>query len=359
MVSRETKSVRRGIRKGARKHAGTSIADMERIRKRRQSALELRMAGATLMDIVKLGIGYNDPAHVSRDLRKATDGIYQESIEDLLILDLARIDEMQKYCFLALRHKGDLAQVRNIMALMEFRRTTLGITPEVLQDRRNNSNRVVNNGIMVVQGTTGEFLSSMMEAAGASPEEIQKELKELESSSGSSQKETGKVIQGELVQGEVITQESKQETGAQAGENKKKLRVKLKTKPAASPPGTAKATTATQTRSTGSRVSDSALGDESPSEDLTERVERIAQRMDEAFDEAHEPRLGRLSDPAVKIISVPVKLPDSNQPVSPGVVYKLPPRKPSPEEGRRLVTRRLKRDTDMDIIRTRIHEERI
>lgn len=355
MVSRETKSVRRGIRKGARKHAGTSIADMERIRKRRQSALELRMAGATLMDIVKLGIGYNDPAHVSRDLRKATDGIYQESIEDLLILDLARIDEMQKYCFLALRHKGDLAQVRNIMALMEFRRTTLGITPEVLQDRRNNSNRVVNNGIMVVQGTTGEFLSSMMEAAGASPQEIQNELRELENSSESQQER--KVIQGELVQGEVINKVLP-ETGTST-ENKKKLRVKLKTKTPASPPGTGKATTATQTRSTGSRVSDSALGDESPSEDLTERVERMAQRMDEAFDEAHEPRLGRLSDPAVKIISVPVKLPDSNQPVSPGVVYKLPPRKPSPEEGRRLVTRRLKRDTDMDIIRTRIHEERI
>lgn len=357
MVSRQLKHFT-SPRAKRKKHQGISLADKKRIEERRQNALQLRMAGATLQDIVNAGIGYNNTQMASKDLDRALEGFYAEDIEKLLILDLARIDEMQKLCTIAMRYNGDLGQVRNIMALMQFRRETLGITPELLQDKQNEAARVVNNGIMVVQGTTRDYLASMMEASGASPDEIQKELRELESASEStSGNVTGNVIQGEVIAPETHP-ETASETSTETGTGKRtvKVRVRVKKNPETSPAPPGNKNTST-TRSARHIPSESL-------ESLSRRVEETAVHMDQDHDRKSAPRLGKLDDPAVvpageKYLEIPVKLPDANRPVSPGVVYRNPPRKPTQEEGKRLVTRRMGRDASTDRIRTRVVEEPI
>lgn len=395
MVSRQIKHFT-SPKATRKKHQGISLADKKRIEERRQQALQLRLAGATLHDIVSAGIGYNNTQMVSKDLDRALDGFYTEDIEKLLVLDLARLDEIQKYCTIALR-QGDTSQARNLMAIMQFRRETLGITPELLQDKRNEASRIVNNGIMVVQGTTRDYLASMMEASGASPEEVETELRELEratsgnpeipqgatpannagahaqtqarvtsllgDNSGDNLGGNSRVIQGEIVP-ETST-EAETETGASKQDIKPaiKLKVRVKRKPNNTPVNTEPPPGNQGTSTTRSLQRVRHIPSESL-ESLSQRVEEAALHMDQEHEKKTTPRLGRLSDPVVipageKVLEIPVKLPDANRPVSPGVVYKNAPRKPTQEEGRRLVTRRMGRDISMDRIRTRVREEPI
>lgn len=403
MVAKDLRPLARQMNK-RRLHQGVSLADQKRLKERREKALNLRIAGATLQDIVNAGIGYNNMPSVSQDLEKALGNFYAEDIEQLLILDLARLDEMQKYCTAAMR-MGDTSQVRNLMAIMQFRRETIGVTPESIQDRRINSAQVVNNGIMVVQGTQREYLATMMEAAGAEPDEIARELKELENTSqntsGSQEvpKEVGTtpVPTGEsgnahaiagtrVIQGELITRETgpvTQDTSQNGSSNPKKksstgktLKIVRKRKTSTEQPalpGSSQATTATQ------EPAQAQKGTRAPSSDsilLADRVEALAATMDEEQEERTQMRLGRLDDPAIEVdvealeerLSVlhgetrdfPVKLPDANVPVSPGVVYRTAPRKLSQEEGSKEVSRRLKKPAPtVDRVRTRVHTEEI
>lgn len=364
MVSRQLKHFT-SPKATRKKHQGISLADKKRIEERRQQALQLRLAGATLHDIVSAGIGYNNTQMVSKDLDRALDGFYSEDIEKLLVLDLARLDEIQKYCTIALR-QGDTSQARNLMAIMQFRRETLGITPELLQDKRNEASRIVNNGIMVVQGTTRDYLASMMEASGASPDEIQKELRELENASGSQESTsgnaTGKVIKGEVI-GSETTPEMNPESSTETGTRKRTIKVKVQVRKKQGSNTTPETRTTPGKQNTSTTRSPRHIPSESL-ESLSQRVEEAAVHMDQDHDKKTAPRLGKLDDPAVipagdRILEVPVKLPDSNRPVSPGVVYRNPPRKPTQEEGRRLVTRRMGGDISTDRIRTRVIEEPI
>lgn len=167
---------------------------------RRQVALSLRMAGASYAEIVKAGIGYNSTAAVSQDIRKILHSFTYETPEDVLVLDLARLDEMQKIITAAFR-TGDYGQAGMLLRIMQFRRETLGITPEVIANGRSTAQQMVNNGIMVVQGTAGDFLDGMMQAAGASEKERQRELEKVADSNVTSQKQSHQVIEGEVTTG--------------------------------------------------------------------------------------------------------------------------------------------------------------
>lgn len=348
MASKETR-VFVGQVKRNRRHQGVSLAELKRLEERRKSAFELRMAGATLQDIVNAGIGYNNTSMVSQDLKKARKNFYQEDIESLLTMDLARIDEMQKICTFELRAHRDTSQVRNIMALMQFRRETMGITPEAIQDRRTSAASITNNGIMVVQGSTRDYLTGVMSAAGATEEDIEQEFKELEPGNS-------RVIQGEVIHPQT--------------HGKKKFKVVRKTSQQHDQPGSAapEATTATQTAreqqgGTGRPDSDSIL--------FEDRLRAVQGQQDAKLERVMKQRLGKLDDPAVLPVELvqefpvkefPVKYPDANVPVSSGISYKIPPRKLTTEEAQKHVTRKLKRpvtSTSTDRVHTRVHIEEI
>jgi hypothetical protein len=356
--SRETFSVRENMLRAQRLRSPKSAGDIARkqqIHQRRQKALELRVAGASLQDIVNVGIGYNNVQNVSHDLKKVYEQFMVHQPEDLILLDLARLDLMQKICTTALM-QGNTAEVRNLLAIMDYRRKSLGITEESILERKLETTNLVNNGIMVVQGTQGDYLQGIMQAAGASPEEIRQELERVSSSNRSPEvRKSPEVIPGEVIHGE---------TGAHArGDKKTPGKLLKKPKRGAHEPGRqTKATGATPTRSNGrggtGRPEDVPRGSEGPLVTVEDQVEAIARALDERIEA--EPGIGRLSDPAitgvdlaalerglhegdppestganrrssrgvpVKVLRVPVKTPDMNQPVSPGVVYRNPPRK--------------------------------
>jgi hypothetical protein len=378
MVSRETQVVVRQAR-GKLKHQGSSAADVKRLAERRERAWSLRMAGATLQDIVNAGIGYQTQQMVSKDLKKARENYYQEDIESLLILDLARIDEMQKICTAALR-MGNTSEVRNIMALMQFRRETLGITEETIQERRASTANVVNNGIMVVQGSTRDYLAGVMQAAGLPEEDISQELRELEviNSEVARAETQTRVIQGEVVEetggnghdSSTTSDKGKKKSGpaqTRGGKINGKRKVVLKRasrderadQPGSSRPAEAPVSDREAVGAPGVALGDSIL--------LGELVEARARQLEHRIEHLHEPGLGDLSSPAIipadlatnRELAVPIKLPDANVPVSPGVPYKNAPRKLTHEEGTKEVARRLKRPATVDRVRTRVHEEEI
>lgn len=176
-----------------RKKSSQVTAKQVERHERRQVALGLRMAGASYQDIVNANIGYNSTAHVSQDIRKVLASFTYETPEDVLVLDLARIDEMQKIATSHMRSTDWSTAMSMILRLMQFRRETLGITPDVIANRRNDSQALVNNGIMVVQGTASDFLDGMMQAAGASEKERSRELEKVAKSN------TQEVIDAEVV----------------------------------------------------------------------------------------------------------------------------------------------------------------
>lgn len=167
-----------------RKKSSQLTAKQVALHERRQIAMSLRTAGASYQEIVNANIGYNSTAAVSQDIRKILHSFQYETPEDVLVLDLARLDEMQKIATAHMRSTDWATSMSMLLRIMQFRRETLGITPEVISQRRNESQNLVNNGIMVVQGTASDFLDGMMQAAGATEKERKLELEKVAKSNG-------------------------------------------------------------------------------------------------------------------------------------------------------------------------------
>jgi len=278
---------------------------------RRAKALNLRMAGASYMDIVKAGIGYSSVSHVSHDMRSIVAEFQYEQPEDVLVLDLARLDELQKYLTFAFR-SGDYHYASLIMQVMKFRRETLGITPELIEQRRAEKTQIQNNGIMVIQGaTTGDYLESMMRAAGASPEEAQaqRERLALESSqNGSQEVPTSQKVSNSTVE-EIVDAEYVEDSDVDnSGINDLTKRLK-------------RAVTEDAARQQAEQHLDQLAADEPMlSVDV---VEEDTVGTDQAARDSSSP-----AQQKKKKLVVRVKHPDVNQAATAGVVYRKAPRKP-------------------------------
>lgn len=325
-----------------KKSAQTAAARQSRL-ERRQLALSLRMAGASYAEIVKANIGYNSTSHVSQDMRKVLTEFTYETPEDVLVLDLARIDEIQKILTAALR-TGDLSQAGPIMRCMQFRRETLGITPEVIGERRQNAQQVTNNGIMVVQGTTGDYIAAMAAASGADPREVRKELEQVSNSN-----KDREVIDAEIV------------------EEPKKLR-RIKRKPPANRSNASAAKLRAEQTPGGTRTPETAV---EPGETLPDGLTSVLERFGKSADKHNAQDDRRENIPAVglsevlldvdipsdqesvthrskssevdRTLSVPIKDYDQNVQVTSGVSYKSPPRKMTPKESEKVVLRKLRK----------------
>lgn len=326
-----------------RKKVARRTVDKVRLHERRQMALSLRMAGASYSEIVKAKIGYNNVQMVSHDMRKTLEAFTYETPEDVLVLDLARIDEIQKILTAALR-TGDLGQAGPIMRCMQFRRETLGITPEVIGERRQNAQQVTNNGIMVVQGTTGDYIAAMAAASGADPKEVRRELEQVSKSNNYGNKER------EVIDAEVVP------------ETKKRIRIKRKTAQKETEPQTANLSgsevlglprTPKRTAKLSETSPDPAMGQVTASTDsLLDRFEHSASRNNRAEQTRENiPAIG-LSESLLEVdipgykertIAVPIKDYDQNVQVTSGVSYKKPPRKMTKDESKKVVLRKLRK----------------
>lgn len=289
------------------------------LHERRQTALNLRMAGASYQQIVDADIGYKSAPHVGSDIRGILRAYQYETPEDVLVLDLARLDDLQQHLTLAF-HAGKYEQAGMILRVMQFRRETLGITPEVIEQRRNESKALVNNGIMVVQGSQADYLKSMMEAAGTSSQEQQRELDRIAASNRTAPTEVGDDVQdAEIVEDDPPRKHLKKP---------KKLR-----------------------KATGGDKSEK--DENSRDEQFPERLENFIVNKEQLQSQSEEMPSVPLTDPVLSVdvpdstqpqkkrLRIRVKPDDANMDASHGVPYKNPPRKPSESVSEQRILKKL------------------
>jgi len=184
MSDRTVKWKEKTVRVNGRKTRVSNLQSMDR----RKQALELRKAGATYDEIAK-AVGYSGPGAAYKAVATAITKIQVEPVLELLMIDIARLDDMQKRCTAEMR-KGDLSQVDRIVRLMEKRWVLMGVTPEVVRELANKKlgvslpekTGITNNGVMLVQNDSTDFVRTIMLSLGVDPESpaAQRELQRIE-----------------------------------------------------------------------------------------------------------------------------------------------------------------------------------
>ena len=176
--------VRRIVRTPGRRLSPKQTARAIQAAERRAQALELRKAGATYQEIAD-ALGYSAPAGAEKAVKRGIELLGMEAAKDVVLMDLARLDEFQKRCTAELRGKGDLSQIDRIMRIMQMRHNLLGITAESYREAvaKQAGTSITNNGVMIVQGTTErDYVAGLMRTVGVDPDspEGRKHLKQIE-----------------------------------------------------------------------------------------------------------------------------------------------------------------------------------
>lgn len=176
------KLVRRVVRTpGRRLNQGQTLKAIQAAERRAQ-ALELRKAGATYQEIAN-ALGYKGVSGAEAAVKRGIDLLGMEAAKDVVLIDLARLDDFQKRCTAEMR-KGDLSQIDRIMRIMTMRHNLLGITAESYREAvaKQAGVSVTQNNVMVIQGSEVEFVKGMMRTVGVDPDspEAKKRLKALE-----------------------------------------------------------------------------------------------------------------------------------------------------------------------------------
>jgi hypothetical protein len=166
--------------------------DIERqkyLAERRQKALDLRVAGFTPAQIIAANIGYDNLSILSKDLKASYHKIWIEDPSELIMLDLERLDEMQRLSTHNMRKVNrdgyyNTPEADRLTRIMGFRHTLLGITPERIADEVLNQKRLNESGILVIQGTAvgseHDYVKRMMLASGMSEDAANREIHKME-----------------------------------------------------------------------------------------------------------------------------------------------------------------------------------
>lgn len=175
--------VRRWVRVPARYLSPAQTARLIASRERQAQALELRKAGMTFQEIAD-ALKFKSAAGAGNAVRSAIDRLGLEAAKDVVIMDLARLDEYMKRCTAQLRTHNDLSQIDRLLRIMDKKHQILGITTETFREEQARASNVsvTNNAVMVVQGSESSFVREMMKAVGMdmnSPE-VQQKLAALE-----------------------------------------------------------------------------------------------------------------------------------------------------------------------------------
>lgn len=101
--------------------------------KKRQKCLDLRAAGATLQQIVDTPGTFKDKGSVSRAIKEALAEITLEPAEDLLKIELQRLDAMQLAIWPAAR-QGDVFAIDRVLKIQTQRARYLGLEPPNKED---------------------------------------------------------------------------------------------------------------------------------------------------------------------------------------------------------------------------------
>lgn len=352
------------IAKRQDRQAGNTVKQRQR-HERRQRMLSMRQAGASYSEIVRAGIGYSNVGQVSKDMKIVLQQFQYETPEDVLVLDLARLDEMQRILTVDMRAGDPKGTIPILLRVMQFRRETLGVTAENIAERQQSKTQVNNSGIMVVQGTTGDYVAAMAAAVGADPSLVRRELeaagnssgKNSGNSSGSNSGNDAAIADAEIVEGDSAS------SSAHASGKVSRTTGKSSQKSSVRKYRVVAAKNSTED-SAGDSADSSGSSLETPMDrrllDFAERRDREDESRELMRSVSPSDRLLNIDVPADgdgipdgvsgvpdisrNTFSVPVKDYDHNVPLS-AVSYRTPPRKMSRGESRELIVRKLGKGT--------------
>ena len=124
------------------------------INERRREALELRKAGASYEQIAKK-LDYADKSNARRDIAEAIKDIIREPAEEVLALELGRLDAMFLGCF-GKAKSGDAAAIDRAIRIMDRRAKYLGLDAPVetsVEVKSDSRERILN--LLKVLAATG------------------------------------------------------------------------------------------------------------------------------------------------------------------------------------------------------------
>lgn len=184
----------RVVRGRRRKLTPLMESKKEAAREKQVQALELRKAGATYNEIAQ-ALQYANPSSAKKAVDRAMSRTVVESSTEIILLDLQRLDELQKRCMAQLRNKNDLGQVDRILRIMQQRYAIAGISEAAAQTVREamgiTTQITTNNTQLVIQvnpNSEEAFVRKMMAASGLSEEMqdsyVEQKLKPKELTSG-------------------------------------------------------------------------------------------------------------------------------------------------------------------------------
>lgn len=199
VAPRTKKAYRLRTVNGRRKKVPARLqAQQDAAREKQNQALELRKAGATYNEIAQ-ALGYYNAGGAKKAVDRAMERTVIDSSKEIILLDLQRLDELQKRCMAQLRNKNDLSQVDRILRIMTQRYALAGISENVASELREamgiTQTITQNNTQLVIQvnpNSEEAYIRKMMGATGASEETInayvEQKLKPKEIEPGPSKK---------------------------------------------------------------------------------------------------------------------------------------------------------------------------
>ena len=135
---------------------------------RQRAAIELRKAGASYPQIAR-ELGYAQASSAQKAVETALRESYREPAEQLLQLELERLDRMQVGIY-SQAINGDLASIQMCLRIMERRAKYCGLDAPTKQnvsiDQHKQLNVDVSGAVMVIQGTKAEYIAGLQSMRG-------------------------------------------------------------------------------------------------------------------------------------------------------------------------------------------------
>jgi hypothetical protein len=126
---------------------------------RAQMAFELRKAGASY-ELIAEKLGYSNAKSAESSIRRVLASKYKpEDVEEVVQLELARLDALQLIAWRRAKD-GDLSAIDRILKIMERRAKYLGLDTSEPQ----NDGNVTNNTAIFIGGTEKEYIEQLRQA---------------------------------------------------------------------------------------------------------------------------------------------------------------------------------------------------
>ena len=188
-----TTAARRTIKVKRSKIPATVTRRTVAVHEKQARAAELRAAGVPFHKIAD-ELGYASPSGAKNAVVAFLNRQEIELAENVVMMDLVRLDEYQMRATAALR-AGDLKQIPILIQIMNQKYALARISPrtvEKIQQRfgisqddilsAQGGGGLTNNGVMVIGGSESDFVRSLMIATGNNPDDpkVQEQVKQIE-----------------------------------------------------------------------------------------------------------------------------------------------------------------------------------